>query len=251
MALEEVRGEMNKPKTRLYIENFLEPGCEVPLGRDHVHFLGNVLRIKPGDWINVFNADCGEWSATIGNLSKRHGVARLGEQIRPPQSEPGAWLAFAPVKKTRTDFIVEKATELGVEKLLPVFTKFTATTRVNVERMGAIAIEAAEQCQRLSVPEIAQPCTLEELIADWPGTRKLFVADEKGGGVMLAQALSNDIEVSEHGFLVGPEGGFSDDELTFVKAQGFCRPIDLGPRILRAETAAVACLSVWNALTGR
>jgi len=242
---------MSKPKTRLYMKSTLKSGAEIELGKDHVHFLANVLRLKLGSQISLFNADCGEWSATLDTLSKRHGSAWVGEQTRRPRPEPGPWLVFAPVKKTRTDFIIEKATELGAERLLPVFTKFTATGRVNIERMSAIAIEAAEQCQRLSVPEINAPCTLQELLANWPATRKLFVGDEKGGGLPLAQVLSAEDRGEANGFLVGPEGGFSDDEINFVGAQRFCQTIDLGPRILRAETAATACLSVWNALTGR
>jgi len=242
---------MIKPKTRLFLEGVLDSGAETALGKDHVHFLGNVLRLKSGDQISLFNDECGEWSATIKNLSKRHGVARIGDQVRAPQPEPGPWLAFAPVKKTRTDFIVEKATELGVEKLIPIFTRLTATARVNNERLRAISIEAAEQCERLSVPEIFAPCSLMELLANWPSERKLLVGDEKGGGVPLAQALSGTRVETEHGFLIGPEGGFDEDELALVTARDFCQSVDLGPRILRAETAAIAALSVWNALTKR
>ena len=242
---------MIKPKTRLFMEGVLDAGAEIALGKNHVHFLGNVLRLRSGDKISLFNGDCGEWSATVENLLKRHGVARIGEQVRCPQPEPGPWLAFAPVKKTRTDFIVEKATELGVEKLIPIFTRFTATARVNCERLRAISIEAAEQCERLSVPEVSEPCSLMDLLADWPSGRKLFIGDEKGGGVSLAQALSGIEAVPEHGFLIGPEGGFADDELALVTARDFCQSVDLGPRILRAETAAIAALSVWNALTER
>jgi len=242
---------MTKPKTRLFMGGVLEAGAEIALGKGHVHFLGNVLRLKSGDQISLFNGDFGECSATVEGLSKRHGVARIGEQTRRPQPEPGPWLAFAPVKKTRTDFIVEKATELGVEKLIPVFTKFTATARVNCERLRAISIEAAEQCERLSVPEISEPCSLMDLLADWPSGRKLFVGDEKGRGVRLLQALSESGTEAQHGFLIGPEGGFADDELALVTARGFCQSVDLGPRILRAETAAIAALSVWNALTKR
>ena len=242
---------MKKVKTRLFLDEPLAEGGEVKMGRDRTHFLTNVLRLKAGDIVSFFNAGCGEWSATIENLSKRHGVARLEGRMRPPHPEPGPWLAFAPVKKTRTDFIVEKATELGARKLIPVFTKFTATDRVNVGRLRAIAVEAAEQCKRLSIPEIVEPCSLEELIAEWPGDRILFVGDEKGDGTPLAVAFAGADHQTALGFLIGPEGGFGDDELAALMAQRFCQTVDLGPRILRAETAAIAVLSVWNALTGR
>jgi len=242
---------MTKPKTRLFMENVLKAGAEIALGKDHVHFLGNVLRLKPGDQISLFNSDYGEWSTTVENLSKRHGVVRIGEQTRRPQPEPGPWLAFAPVKKSRTDFIVEKATELGVGKLLPVFTKYTATSRVNTERLRAISVEAAEQCERLSIPEVAEPCSLADLLAAWPGDRKIFVGDETGGGRPLAEILSGTSVPEKAGFLIGPEGGFSAEEISRLTAQDFCQGIDLGPRILRAETAAVSALSIWNALTER
>ncbi len=242
---------MSKPKTRLYIDGVLESGREMSLRKDHIHFLANVLRLKSGDVIALFNANDGEWSAILENFSKRQGIARIEKQRRGPDPEHGPWLVFAPVKKKRTDFIIEKATELGVEQLIPVITKFTATSHLNVERLRVIATEAAEQCGRLSTPEISEPCSLIELVGNWPKGRRLIVGDEKGGGVSLVQALSTADECSEHGFLVGPEGGFDDDELEFMEGHDFCQTVDLGPRILRAETAAVASLSVWNALTGR
>jgi 16S rRNA (uracil1498-N3)-methyltransferase len=239
---------MSKIKTRLYTQSQLVGGGELPLSREHAHFLNNVLRLKSGDYIGLFNAECGEWSARLDNLSKRGGFAQLKEQICLPSPESGPWLAFAPIKKTRTDFIVEKATELGVERLIPVFTTYTATSRVNVERLGAIATEAAEQCRRLSIPTIAEPCTLDTLIDEWPENRTMFVGDETGSGVPLADAMENTDTEDEPGFLIGPEGGFSEDELTRIRQQAFCQPIDLGPRILRAETAAISVLSMNNAL---
>jgi 16S rRNA (uracil1498-N3)-methyltransferase len=242
---------MIKPKTRLYFEGLLEAGVEVVLGRDHLHFLRSVLRMNAGDTINLFNSVFGEWSVTLEELGKRRGVARINVLVRKAAPEAGPWLAFAPIKKTRTDFVIEKATELGVERVVPVFTKFTATSRVNVERLSAIATEAAEQCGRLSVPEIAEPSTLDQLVADWPNERILYAGDETGGGAALADVLSGGAAAKEHGFLIGPEGGFADDEINLLRAQEFCRLIDLGPRILRAETAAIMALGVSNALTGR
>ncbi len=141
---------MPKPKTRLHINGELENGVDVTLSRDQAHFLHNVLRLKSNDGLTLFNSECGEWTAIVDVLSKRKGTVRLGEQLRQPDPEHGPWLAFAPIKKKRMDFIVEKATELGVERLIPVLTQFTDKNRVNVERLGILAIEAAEQCQRLS-----------------------------------------------------------------------------------------------------
>jgi len=232
---------MDKPKTRLHIEAQFSEGADIALNRDQVHFLVHVLRLKSGDQLSLFNADGGEWLASITEHSKRRGVVHLHKQTRLPEPEPGPWLAFAPIKKTRTDFVVEKATELGVERLIPVFTRFTASTRVNVDRLGAIAREAAEQCGRLSVPTIAVPCDLDDLVAGWPAGRRLFIGDETGNGIPLTNVLSD--EPQEHGFLIGPEGGFSEDELAGVKAQVYADAIDLGPRVLRAETAAIAALA--------
>ena len=242
---------MVKLKTRLYVDGILERDIVLPLSCDHAHFLNTVLRLRAGDMISLFNATYGEWSANLENLGKRQGDVRLNQQLRSPDPESGPWLAFAPVKKKRTDFIVEKATELGVERLIPVFTVFTDSRRINIDRFESTAIEAAEQCQRLSIPQIGKPCSLEELITAWPEDRTLFVADEKGGGMPLAEAVSAPENKTRHGFLIGPEGGFGNDELAFVKAQGFCQPVDLGRRILRAETAAISVLSVYNALLGR
>ena len=239
---------MDKPKTRLHIEADFSEGADIALNRDQVHFLVHVLRLKTGDHLSLFNADGGEWLASITDHSRRRGVVHLHRQMRGPESEPGPWLAFAPIKKTRTDFIVEKATELGVEKLIPVFTRFTASTRVNVERLTSIAREAAEQCGRLTVPEVAEPCDLADLLDNWPEGRRLFIGDETGKGVPLSTVLAGG--PPEHGFLIGPEGGFSEDELVRVKTQVYADAIDLGPRVLRAETAAIAALAGSQALTG-
>jgi len=240
-----------KPKTRLFVSNALDQGSEVALGREHLHFLGNVLRLTSGDNVSLFNERSGEWLAKLEFRSRRQGTAQIVARLRYPQPEPGPWLAFAPVKKTRTDFIVEKATELGVARLIPVFTQYTATGRVNVDRLRAIAIEAAEQCHRLTVPDIMEATELSALLKSWPVGRMMLVGDEKGGGRSLSRIFADIDTIPECGFLIGPEGGFEENEMSRLTAVKFCQAINLGPRILRAETAAIAALSVWNALTQR
>ncbi|HYN38943.1 MAG TPA: RsmE family RNA methyltransferase, partial [Rhodospirillales bacterium] len=169
--------------------------------------------------------------------------------LRPQQPEPGPWLAFAPLKKDAQDTLVAQATALGVERLLPVLTRFTAVERINRERLRAQTIEAAEQCGRLSVPEIAEPSRLPALLATWPAARVLLFADERRTGAPIAAALRPG-DCSPSGILIGPEGGFAEEERRAIAAHPSALPIDLGPRILRAETAAVAALACWQALCG-
>ncbi|NQW00988.1 MAG: 16S rRNA (uracil(1498)-N(3))-methyltransferase [Rhodospirillales bacterium] len=240
----------NSIRTRLYHPGPLQAGAEISLSADQAHFLGNVLRLHAGDRIALFNADDGEWSGPLAVLKKRNAEVVVDDQRRPGAPEPGPWLAFAPLKKARTQIIVEKATELGVARLLPVITANTIGGRVNEQRMAAQALEAAEQCERLSLPEVAAPQTLAQLLAGWPSARRLLVADETGGGMAIADAISSTLKNSaDCGILIGPEGGFRADELELLKVPEFCTFIDLGPRILRAETAAIVALACIGALT--
>jgi 16S rRNA (uracil1498-N3)-methyltransferase len=167
-------------------------------------------------------------------------------QTRPQAPEPDLWLLCAPLKKDRTDLVVEKAAELGVSLLWPVFTRRTNAGRVNLERMRAHLIEASEQCERLGVPELAQPAPLEKVLETWPAERVLLFLDESGGGAPLAEAATD----TPAALLVGPEGGFAPEERRLLESKPFCRPVGLGPRILRAETAAIAALAVWQAVAG-
>ena len=243
---------MNNPviKTRLFNENPLSRSEEIALSPDHAHFLANVLRLKPGDEIALCNGQDGEWVGPISILKKRTATVELRTRTRTAEPEPGPWLVFAPLKKVRTQLIIEKATELGVERLVPVMTANTIGGRVNRERMRAQAIEASEQCERLTVPEIAPLQALEELLASWPQNRLLLVGDETGTGDPIADIISSKIEnCSDCGILIGPEGGFKPAELERLKAMEFCALMDLGPRILRAETAAIAALACIQALT--
>jgi 16S rRNA (uracil1498-N3)-methyltransferase len=240
---------------RLFVEAALVPGADLHLAPSQAHYLSHVMRRKAGDGLFLFNGRDGEWSGVVETAAKKKCSVTVERQVRAQASEPGPWLAFAPVKKARTDFIVEKATELGALRLCPVFTRHTNSTRINIERMRAHTIEAAEQCRRLTVPEIAEPETLEELTAGWPKDRRLFVLDERGAGRPIAGALEDLRDGAgglsrDCGFLIGPEGGFDAGELDALEKLVFVTGLDLGPRILRAETAALAALACWQAVIG-
>jgi 16S rRNA (uracil1498-N3)-methyltransferase len=239
----------SKPKVRLFVDAALGAGAEVGLDAGQAHYLVRVMRLGPGDAVLVFNGRDGEWQAHINDTGTKRQALAIDSQTRRQAAEPGPWLAFAPLKKTPMDFVAVKATELGVSRLLPVFTQLTAARRVATARLRANAREAAEQCGRLSVPEVAGPVDLEALIAAWPGERRLLVPDESGGGVPLAQVLAKATD-GDHAFLIGPEGGFAPDELDALRKLPFVTAVGLGPRILRAETAALAALACWQALVG-
>lgn len=236
------------PSTRLYVEADLAEGATVDLAAGQAHYLGRVLRLGAGDPVAVFNGRHGEWLGRIRDSARNRCRLCLEDRLRPQRSEPGPWLAFAPIKKAGTDFIVRKATELGVSRLCPVFTRYCDVKRVNTERLRANAVEAAEQCGRLSVPEIARAVPLEELIAGWPAGRALLVADETGGGKPIAEVLPS--SAGACGLLVGPEGGLARHELDALGELPFAVSVGLGPRILRAETAAVAALACLQAGAG-
>jgi len=233
-----------RPGVRLHCDAPLAAGAPVELGEARAHYLRNVMRMRAGDVVSLFSAAHGEWAARIEALSRASCVAVPVAALRPPAAEDGPWLCFAPIKRARLDAMVEKATELGASRLLPVFTRHTAMERVNVERLASIATEAAEQCERLSVPEVAAPATLAELLAGWPAGRMLVVADETGGAAALAGA-SFPLAI-----LAGPEGGFARAELDALARAVFVRRVGLGPRILRADTAAIAALAILQALAG-
>jgi len=237
-----------RPGVRLHCAAPLAAGEPVELGEARAHYLRNVMRMRAGDEIGLFDAAHGEWAARVESLSRSSCVAVPVAALRPPAAEDGPWLCFAPIKRARLDAMVEKATELGASRLVPVFTRHTAMERVNVERLAAIATEAAEQCERLSVPEISAPATLEGLLAGWPAGRVLVVADESGGGVPIASALAG--ASGPLAILAGPEGGFARAELDALARAVFVRRVGLGPRILRADTAAIAALAILQALAG-
>ncbi len=233
-------------KTRLYVTADLGAGMAVPLDEGPSHYLMHVLRARAGNRVLLFNGRDGEWLAQIGQVNKRGVVAACLEQIRPQASTPDIWLAFAPIKKTPADYLVQKAVELGVSCLLPVFTRRTIVARVNLERMAANAAEAAEQSERLTVPAIREPADLDRLLASWPQDRMLYFCDEGGDARPLAQAA----KPGPAAILTGPEGGFDPAERQMLRALPFVVPVTLGPRILRADTAALAALAVWQSIAG-
>lgn len=236
-------------KTRLYVDAPLAEGAAVGLDHERAHFLRHVLRLETGDLVAVFNGRDGEWSARIDGFGKGWCSLTALDQRRPQSPSPDLWLAFAPIKKGRIDFIAEKATELGVSRLLPVFTRRTDPNRVNVERLAANAVEAAEQCERLDAPEVAPPQRFDQLLANWPADRKLILLAESGKAEPLA-VVAGRLRGAKAGLLVGPEGGFDQMELDELARHPSCVAAGLGPRVLRAETAVVAALAVWQAAAG-
>ena len=248
---------MTKTNTspRLFVDDALKAESALVLDPAQAHYLGHVMRLRVGDAVRLFNGRDGEWTAAIEKLKKSSCLMTINGLLQPQEAESGPWLAFAPVKKTQTGLIVEKATELGVTRLSPVFTARTNSGRVNPDRMRARAIEASEQCGRLTVPEIAAPETLQGFLDQWPVARRLLVLDETGAGQPIAQVLEdlrggNGGISPECGFLSGPDGGFETSELESLRNLDFVTGVGLGRRILRAETAALSALACWQAILG-
>ena len=235
-------------RTRLHVAAPLVAGGSLELDGDHAHYLRHVLRLAPGAAVAVFNGGDGEWRAVIEGFSRAGCRLRVESRRRSAVAEPDLWLAFAPIRRSRLEVLVEKATELGVSRLIPVPTRHTDIARVNAGRLAAIAREAAEQCERLTVPEISHPVPFFTLLSEWSG-RPLLVCAESGAAQPLATALAA-LPAGPAAVLVGPEGGFADSELDELRRQPFVVPVGLGPRVLRAETAALAALACWQALRG-
>lgn len=236
-------------KPRLYLDTRLVTGVSIELAADQAHYLHSVLRLGAGAAVAVFNTADGEWLTRIAGSSSKRVRLTVEHQLRQPDPEADLWLLFAPIKRARLDWLVEKATELGVSALLPVWTARTQTARVNLERLGAHAIEAAEQSERLSIPELRSPEKLERLLAAWPRERTLIVCDESGGGEPLGETAAQ-LSPGPAALLVGPEGGFDPRELDAIAKLPFVSRVGLGPRVLRAETAALAALAVYQAIAG-
>ena len=233
---------------RLHVEaaSPLAAGGAVAIAESQAHYLNNVLRRGPGDWVRLFNARDGEWLARVESLSRRAaGRVMVVSRQRAPAPEPGPVLLFAPVKRDATDLVVRMATELGVGALWPVLTERTNRATVRTDRLAAIAVEAAEQSERLSVPAVAAPRPLGAVLSTWPRDQGLWAAIERLDGAAAARAAC------PGGVLIGPEGGFARLELDALRGHAFVTPISLGPRILRAETAAVAALSCLQAARER
>jgi 16S rRNA (uracil1498-N3)-methyltransferase len=241
-----------KPAARLYVPDDLGLSLSIDLSAGQAHYLRNVLRLPAGAEIAVFNGRDGEWLGQIDGIGKGRCSVALGGRSRPQAAEPDLWLVFAPVKRARIDYLVEKATELGVAQLYPVRTQRTIVERVNVERLRANAVEAAEQTERLVVPCVHPLGSLPALIARWPSGRRLIVCDERGRAPPIVQAVGalRDTLAAGAAVLTGPEGGFTETELDGLANLPFVSPVSLGPRVLRADTAALAALAVFQAVAG-
>jgi len=237
---------------RLYMPASLGAGETVALDAGQVHYLRNVMRRRPGDPVAAFNGRDGEWAARIETLDRKAGSLAVEALRRAPVAGPDLWLLFAPVKRLRLDYLVAKATELGVSALWPVFTARTQPDRVKAERLRANIVEAAEQCARLDLPDLFDAAPLDAVLADWPPARRLLVCDETGGTPIQAALSRAAVEgpAGPWAVLVGPEGGFAPSELDGLGKLPFVIRAGLGPRLLRADTAALAAVACWQAVLG-
>ncbi len=238
-------------KVRLYVDHPLGAGQTVPLDRDQAHYLFGVMRLAVGARVALFNGRDGEWQAEVAEAGKRGGALACVEQSKPLQLPPDLWLIFAPIKKARTDFIVEKAAEMGAARIMPVATEFTNSERIRQDRLQAHAVEAAEQCGGTYVPEVAELQKLSTLLDHWPAERQLMFCDEAEVGQRLFLDVSqNGAVVGPWAILIGPEGGFSEGERKRLHKMEQAHVVSLGPRILRADTAAVAAMTLWQHTLG-
>ena len=234
-----------KSLTRLFVRTPLGENGSVELDGAQANYLGNVMRLGVGAELLVFDGTSGEWLARIAEAGKKRMTLKVERRTREAETIPDVWLAFAPVKRSQTDWLVEKATELGAARLVPVVTQRTIAERVKLDRLNAIAIEAAEQCGRTRLPDIKQPLSLKHLLDQRDASRALFFADEAGGEPASASFRQGPALI-----LIGPEGGFTDDERAAVRGAPNSVAVSLGPRILRAETAALAALAIYMDVAG-
>jgi 16S rRNA (uracil1498-N3)-methyltransferase len=230
---------------RLFVDETLASGLALTLDGAPANYLANVMRLKPGDPVRLFDDRTGEWLAEVAEISRRSVILRLTSKLREREDVPDLWLLFAPIKKGPIDWLVEKATELGAARLQPVLTQRTIVERTNLDRLRAHAIEAAEQCDRTALPALAEPAKLARLLQDWDESRMLIFADETGGRPIAEVAKPGPAAI-----LIGPEGGFTPEERDVIRATPGAVGISLGPRILRAETAAAAAMAAWMSVAG-
>jgi len=231
----------------LFIDRPLSDGLELRIEGGQAHYLTSVMRLKVGGVVKLFDDRTGEWLAEVSGVGKRDLIARVAAKLREREAVPDLWLCAAPIKRGRIDWVAEKASELGVARLVPVATRRAVVDKLNADRLRAHMIEAAEQCERTALPELAEMVPLEMLLRDWPAERRLFFADEAGGTPMLDAVRAHPGPAA---ILIGPEGGFDPAERDAIRAVPAAVPVSLGPRILRAETAALTAVSVWMAAAG-
>jgi 16S rRNA (uracil1498-N3)-methyltransferase len=232
---------------RLYVDTQLGDGVSVSVDGNAAHYLISVMRVKPDDVVLLFDGRSGEWAARARDIRKRDLLLVCQSRTKPPENVPDFWLCCAPIKKGRIDLIAEKACELGVAVIQPVLTRRAVVDKLNLDRLHSHLVEAAEQCGRTALPELRDMVKLDALLKDWPDGRHLFFADETGGSP-ITQALA--AHPGPAAFLVGPEGGFDPAERDAIRAHPAAVPVSLGPRILRAETAAIAATAAWMAQNG-
>ena len=230
---------------RLFVDQPLGEGMTLPLDGAPANYLANVMRLKAGDPVRLFDDRTGEWLARVVETGKRTITLHLTSRLREREAVPDLWLLFAPIKKGRIDWLVEKATELGAARLQPVVTQRTIVDRPNLDRLRVHAFEAAEQCDRTALPELAEPAKLSALLKGWDANRALIFADETGGRPLVELARPGPAAI-----LIGPEGGFTPDERELIRATPGAVAMSLGPRVLRAETAAAAAIAAWMAIAG-
>ena len=234
-----------KSLPRLFVRQPLGEGARVEMDAGQANYLGNVLRMTEGAKLLLFDGSSGEWLARVDEAGRKRMTLAVERRTREAERVPDVWLAFAPVKRSQTDWLVEKATEIGAARLLPVITRRTIVDRVKLERLEAIAVEAAEQCGRTRLPDIGEPQPLARFLDQREAGRTLYFADEGGG-----EAPANAMKAGPATILTGPEGGFTDEERAAIRSAANTVPVSLGPRILRAETAALAALTAYMALAG-
>ena len=234
---------------RLFVKSPMRACAEIPLETEQAHYLLNVLRLKQGEQILVFNGTDGEWCAALSTVGKKKAQVTLLHQTRPQEAGPDLHYLFAPLKRARLDYMAQKATEMGASVLQPVITRRTVAERVKVGRLLANAVEAAEQCGVLRVPEVREPEKLIDLLGQWDQERLLIFADEAAPTASPIEALKACVPRTL-AVLIGPEGGFEPEERAALLKLSYVIPVSLGPRVMRADTAAVACLALVNAVLG-
>lgn len=230
---------------RLFVDHALAEGAELRIEGGQAHYLIGVMRLKTGAPVRLFDDRSGEWLATVAHLGKRDLIVAVEAMLHPRETVPDLWLLAAPIKKGRIDWLVEKACELGVARIVPVLTRRTVVDRLNLDRLRAHMIEAAEQCGRTALPMLAEPIKLDAALRGWPAERALIFADEEGGAPLAMAARPGPAAI-----LIGPEGGFTPEERAAIRAVPQATGVSLGPRVLRADTAAAAAVSVWMSAAG-